>query len=131
MGDADGPRQERGATVPPRARSSRRGEPIVIELAAAAPAKPPPGAACNGCGVCCASAPCPLGLMRFGRRRGPCPALEWWTTEERYRCGLLARPARYFAWLPRPLQALAAGWARRAIAAGRGCDSQAAVVDAE
>ena len=40
----------------------------VIYLHPAAPAKPAVGAACNGCGVCCAWQPCPLGMLVSGRR---------------------------------------------------------------
>ena len=37
-----------------------------IHLHALAPAKPHTGAACNGCGVCCAWQPCPLGVLAIG-----------------------------------------------------------------
>lgn len=89
----------------------------IIHLHRQAPPKPAPGAPCNGCGVCCAAETCPLGLLLFRRRRGPCPALEWHADEGggRYRCGLLVPP--------RPLHALFARW----IAAGTGCDSDAEV----
>lgn len=83
---------------------------------------PAPGAACNGCGVCCAYAPCPAGMLLSRRRRGACTALLW--DGGRYRCGLLARPRRFVPWLPaRWTQRLAARW----IAAGRGCDASLAV----
>lgn len=49
----------------------------VIHLRVAAPAKPPPGAPCNGCGVCCTAAPCPVGMLVSGRTRGACAALRW------------------------------------------------------
>jgi hypothetical protein len=91
-----------------------------------APAKPPPGAPCNGCGVCCAAAPCPAALLIFRSRQGPCPALEWQTqpAPARYRCGLLASPQRRLRWLPAALaRRLFARW----IAAGRGCDSDAEI----
>jgi hypothetical protein len=81
-----------------------------ILLASAAPAKPQPGAPCNGCGVCCAAEPCPLGVLVTRRRSGACAALVWNDTENAYRCGLLAS-----RWLP-------AAWVRRWIAAGAGCD---------
>ena len=35
----------------------------VIHLHPSAPPKPAEGAACNGCGVCCAWQPCPLGVL--------------------------------------------------------------------
>ena len=50
----------------------------VIYLQPEAPPKPALGAACNGCGVCCAWQPCPLGVLVSGRRQGACRAL-WWS----------------------------------------------------
>ena len=92
----------------------------VIHLQPEAPAKPAPGQPCNGCGVCCAAEPCPLGMLLTRRRRGACRALQWQDGPGLYRCGVLAEPGR---WLP----GLPAGWARwlarRWIAAGQGCDS--------
>jgi hypothetical protein len=84
-----------------------------IFLQPEAPPKPAPGAACNGCGLCCAAEPCPLGMLVSRRRQGACAALQWQAAENRYRCGLLAEPR---PWLPAAL-------ARRWIAAGAGCDS--------
>jgi hypothetical protein len=92
-----------------------------------APPKPAPGQACNGCGVCCADEPCPLGRLVSRRRTGRCRALAWDAQARIYRCGLLTRPAQH---LPRPLRVLAPLLARlsaRWIAAGRGCDSSAEV----
>ena len=94
--------------------------PRIIHLHPAAPAKPATGAACNGCGVCCAAEPCPLGMLLSRRRRGACAALEWHEAGARYRCGALSAPARWLPWLPAPL---ARGLAARWIAAGRGCDA--------
>jgi len=34
-----------------------------IAIHAAAPAKPALGEPCNGCGVCCAAEPCPVGMF--------------------------------------------------------------------
>lgn len=94
----------------------------VIHLHASAPAKPAPGAPCNGCGVCCAAEPCPLGMLLSRRRTGACVALRWDAGPARYRCGVVQEPGAYLRWLP-------AAWARRAalrwIAAGAGCDSDA------
>lgn len=98
-----------------------------VAVAAAAPDKPRIGEACNGCGVCCALETCPLGRVRFLRRQGPCPALHWQALEARYACGLVVMPAEYMRWLPSPWQAMAARFAARSIAAGRGCDCDADV----
>lgn len=92
----------------------------VILLRPEAPPKPPAGAACNGCGVCCAAEPCPLGALLSGRRRGACSALLWDEAGGgRYRCGAVAEPRRFVPWLP-------AAWTRRLalrwISAARGCD---------
>lgn len=92
----------------------------VILLHAHAPAKPAPGSDCNGCGVCCAAEPCPLGQWLSRRRRGACVAPTWRDADRRYACGLLDDPQR---WLPALPAAWARALARRWIAAGRGCDS--------
>lgn len=84
-----------------------------IKLHAAAPAKPEPGVPCNGCGVCCVLAPCPLSRLLLGHRRGTCPALTW--QGDRYVCGLVVAPTGVARWLPQRL-------VRRWIAAGHGCD---------
>jgi hypothetical protein len=92
----------------------------VILLHPDAPAKPAPGDACNGCGVCCAAEPCPVGQVLSRRRRGACVALRWSDDGHRYRCGVVDDPARHLPWLP-------PAWGRRLalrwIAASRGCDS--------
>ena len=92
----------------------------VILLNARAPAKPAPGSDCNGCGVCCAAEPCPLGQWLSRRRRGACVALTWREPGQRYACGVLDDPGR---WLPLLPPGWARALARRWIAAGRGCDS--------
>ena len=61
----------------------------VIHLHIEAPAKPPLGEACNGCGMCCAWQPCPLGVLVTGRRHGACAALRWHDAERRYRCTMV------------------------------------------
>ncbi len=86
----------------------------VIRIHALAPPKPVLGAACNGCGVCCLSEPCPVGMLLSLRRTGACRALRWDAAAAHYRCGLMARPA---------LRPIVARW----IAAGQGCDSDARV----
>ena len=102
----------------------------IVWLHPAAPPKPPPGAPCNGCGVCCAWRPCPLGIMLSRRHRGACAMLRWDATTARYRCGALpAQPAG--AGPPRRmlaagLRSLVARW----IAAGQGCDCDVEVARA-
>lgn len=97
----------------------------VIHLHVRAPAKPPAGAPCNGCGVCCALETCPVARLRFRRRAGQCPALIWSEGETRYRCGLLANPGHWLPGLPAfaeaPVRRLMARW----ISAGSGCDCDA------
>jgi hypothetical protein len=103
------------------------GSSTVIHLHAEAPPKPVLGAPCNGCGVCCAAGPCPLGMVVSRRRQGRCAALQWSDKGSLYRCGLMAQPADF---LPRGLRwaaPLLGRWARRWIAAGQGCDSACSV----
>lgn len=102
----------------------------VIYLQALAPAKPAPGAPCNGCGVCCAWQPCPLGMLVSRRRHGACSALRWQAGERRYRCAVLAAPQALWPRLPARLQRLLQRLARRWIAAGVGCDSDLEVAPA-
>ncbi len=100
-----------------------------------APPKPVPGAPCNGCGVCCQLAPCPLGLLLSRRRHGACVALRWHEALRQYRCGALSQPLELLqSLLPRPAWRLAAwlapalaGLARRSIAVDQGCDSSVEV----
>jgi hypothetical protein len=95
----------------------------VIYLQQAAPPKPELGAPCNGCGVCCAVSPCPVARVFLWRFSGACPALEWHAGDQRYLCGMLARPANYVRWLPTSAQPWFARRIRRWIAAGIGCDA--------
>lgn len=90
----------------------------VLMLHALAPPKPAVGAACNGCGVCCAMELCPLAMVLHGKQQGPCPRLQWSDAEQRYFCGLLA-DARESTSLWR---AVRQAWVRRWIGAGTGCD---------
>lgn len=94
----------------------------VIHIHAEAPAKPAPGAPCNGCGVCCLAEPCPLGMLVSGSRTGSCHALRWDAAQSRYLCGMVSQPGEV---LPRLLQPLAGPLrriAQRLIASGQGCD---------
>lgn len=99
----------------------------VVRLHAQAPPKPAVGAPCNGCGVCCASEPCPVGVLVSRRRQGACRALQWDEARNLYRCGVVQAPQQFVPWLPELARALAARLARRWIAAGSGCDCEAAV----
>lgn len=100
-----------------------------------APAKPPVGAACNGCGVCCLWKPCPLGMVLSRRCTGACVALRWDDAQRRYRCGALLEPASALGWKGRPWPRWLQTWVRRGlarwIAAGRGCDADVQVESAD
>lgn len=100
-----------------------------VVLRSGVPDKPPMGTPCNGCGVCCAAETCPAGRLRFLRRAGPCPALQWDEAGCRYRCGLISAPGRYFPYLSAELAGALARHIARRIAAGEGCDSDAQVED--
>ena len=91
-----------------------------IHIHPAAAPKPAWGEPCNGCGVCCATEPCPVGMVISRRRRGACEALVWNEAESRYRCGVVSEPQRFA--VPRWLAGMAARFALRMIAAGTGCD---------
>lgn len=100
-----------------------------------APTKVPMGAPCNGCGVCCLYAPCPLGVVLSGRRTGACDALRWDAALARYRCGAIEAPPAVTLTLPKGLRWLAPAFALavrrlgpRWIAAGAGCDSSLEVM---
>ena len=109
-------------TAWPHIRADMR--PLVILLQPTAPIKPAAGATCNGCGVCCSFAPCPLGALLSRRSHGACAALQWQDDSGLYRCGVLADPRRWLPWLP---AAWARGLARRWISAASGCDSNLSV----
>lgn len=106
-------------------------EHTTIHIHPSAPAKVAVGAPCNGCGVCCAYAPCPLGMVLSGRRSGACDALRWDAAHVQYRCGALVAPQAVLTaalpvglrWLAAPLAPMLRGAGRRWIAAGVGCDS--------
>jgi hypothetical protein len=102
-----------------------------IYLHPAAPPKPPEGAPCNGCGVCCLAQPCPVGMLLSRRRHGACLALRWDAVQSVYRCGAITAPhavvqaalAPRLQWLAPLPAALLKRLARRWVAAGQGCDS--------
>lgn len=95
----------------------------VIPIRADAPPKPAHGAPCNGCGVCCLAAPCPVSALLLHHRQGPCPALEWHDADRLYRCGMLRAPSDYRRWLPRQLDGLTIRFVQRWLALGIGCDA--------
>ena len=112
--------------------------PAVIYMRLEAPAKPAQGEPCNGCGVCCLSEPCPLGVLLSGRRSGACTAVRWDEAALRYRCGAVEQPRSVLLpVLPGPMQFVAPvfAWllqrtAKRWIAAGIGCDCSLVVAAA-
>jgi len=87
--------------------------------------KPAYGTPCNGCGACCVTALCPLGVHVLGAQPGPCPALE--DAGPMFGCGLVAHPERY-------APVLAARHGREAlqqaaaylVGVGSGCDARLA-----
>ncbi len=100
----------------------------IIHIHPEAPAKPAEGLPCNGCGICCLSEPCPVGVLVSRKRHGNCHALQWSAAQERYVCGMLIAPLRQLGWrhtgvVSRALSGLLATACRRWIAAGLGCDS--------
>ena len=99
----------------------------VIRLHPAAPPKPAETAACNGCGVCCAAEPCPIGVLVTGRRSGACAALLWNGAARMDRCGLVGAPGTVLPWLPAAVAPLLSRLARRWISAASGCDSSLVV----
>ncbi|MCJ2132717.1 hypothetical protein MKK69_01310 [Methylobacterium sp. J-026] len=86
------------------------------------PVKPAKGAACNGCGYCCAEEPCHLAVEYIGAgTEGPCPALEF--EENRAWCGLVRHASRYMD-LPNDwADAVLGEMFAAALGAGRGCDA--------
>jgi hypothetical protein len=101
-----------------------------ISIHALAPVKPDWGAPCNGCGVCCLSEPCPVGMVLSFKRQGACDALHWDPVQIRYRCGAMVQPRQVLRRvLPAPIRMLAPALAPllaliagRTIAVGSGCD---------
>ena len=98
-----------------------------IQIHVDAPPKPALGAACNGCGVCCAAEPCPAGMLISGRRHGSCKALVWRDAlpgqAARYLCGLLVEPARFTGIRSAAVNRWLVAVASRSISAGSGCDA--------
>lgn len=95
----------------------------VIHLHVDAPLKPAEGAPCNGCGLCCAAEPCPIGVLVSRRVTGVCRALLWNDSERRYLCGMVSSPGRVLPGLPAAVAPLVSRLARRWIASATGCDA--------
>lgn len=84
-----------------------------------APAKPPYGSQCNGCGACCRAQICGIGLIALGIKDafdddfvcGPCPFMRH--DGEKFRCSLVETESADSA---EPLIA-------RTLGIGRGCDA--------
>lgn len=88
--------------------------------------KPPVGAPCNGCGLCCRAQICSLGSITLGlvgnygeRAPGPCPALIG-QPDGSFACGLVLRPRDYARGKGGAHELRAA--AMTLIGAGVGCD---------
>lgn len=95
----------------------------IIYLQPEAPPKPPEGAPCNGCGLCCLAEPCPLGVVLSRKRLGACSALRWDAGLAVYRCGALTEPQVVLPFALRWAAPVLRRLARRWIAAGAGCDA--------
>jgi len=94
-----------------------------IRIHAHAPLKPQVGEPCNGCGICCLAAPCPVSALMLAHKSGACPALIWQDENHLYRCGMLIAPSRYLRWLPSLFQRPFASLVRHYLALNIGCDS--------
>lgn len=109
-----------------------------IRIHTEAPPKPSEGAPCNGCGVCCLTEPCPLGVLLSKSRRGACKALRWSEDGLLYRCGAISETREVLRQVSQPwirplavgLSPIVARLGRRWIAAGKGCDSTLEVASA-
>lgn len=77
--------------------------------------KPPHGAPCNRCGLCCFMSTCELGALLFGRAEGPCPALLVDDVTGLSACGVVTSPS---------LTEAARAAAKMIIWAGLGCDAR-------
>ena len=88
-------------------------------------AKPPHGLPCNGCGLCCVSALCPVAESQFGIRPGPCPAIMP-QANGRVLCGIMEDPARF---APEKTARYGAAAVSKSVkllnGAGQGCDALA------
>jgi len=102
----------------------------IIELHRRAPPKPAYGAPCNGCGVCCATTPCPVAMLFLWQFSGRCRALLWQDEASRYACGMALSPDRFASFIPARWRSGFARWFASRIAAGAGCDASIETDDA-
>lgn len=95
-----------------------------------APAKPSKGAACNGCGMCCAAEACGVAVQFMGitPETAPCPAMEH--DDGKFVCGLMRRPSHYIARCHPWADAMVGKLIADALGAGKGCDSDGPLVTA-
>jgi len=100
-----------------------------IELHEQAPAKPSFGEACNRCGVCCATEPCPVAWLFLFQRKGRCRALLWQQESSCYACGMVVRPDCYSRLIPGFSRRWMGAFFATRIAAGKGCDSDIEICD--
>lgn len=80
--------------------------------------------ACNGCGLCCLSAPCPISNQFNLWQGGRCQALT--KTGDSYACMVLINPTAVSFALGRALSGVDPAQIRSAIGAGFGCDHRSA-----
>lgn len=94
--------------------------------------KPPHGAPCNRCGLCCVASLCPLAARVFRGKAltpgihepGPCPALSF-DHDGQSVCGLVADPARFALGIVlRAGVDAAVAAAKQLIGSGTGCDAR-------
>ena len=87
--------------------------------------KPPHGAPCNRCGLCCIASLCPAAAQVFKRPEhpGPCPALI--IDSDISSCGLIVEPEKHTAVIAAVHgKAPAADAARWLVGFGTGCDAR-------
>jgi hypothetical protein len=90
--------------------------------------KPPIGAPCNRCGLCCKLQVCGAGSFALGlvenygdRKAGPCPALL--ADGEGFVCGLITRPKQFLPEATARVMALRSAFTIL-VGADTGCDEQ-------
>ena len=86
--------------------------------------KPREGAACNGCGLCCAAEPCGLGLELGAEDGKPCKFLEW--DQGRFWCGVVRDPAKATGNAYDPLEALVVSITLLSMLGDGTCDAEGA-----